>query len=105
MKNFSDLMKQAQVIQQKFAEAQDRLGAVEAEGQSGGGMVRITINGKGIAKRVQIDPTLADPKDVGMLEDLLLAAFNDAKAKVDARSAEEMQKLTGGLPLPPGFKL
>jgi hypothetical protein len=105
MKNFSDLMKQAQVIQQKFAEAQDRLTAVEAEGQSAGGMVRVTINGKGVTKRVQIDPSLVDPKDVGTLEDLLLAAFNDAKAKVDARSADEMQKLTGGLPLPPGFKL
>jgi DNA-binding YbaB/EbfC family protein len=105
MKNFSDLMKQAQAIQQKFTEAQDRLGQIEAEGQSGGGMVRVTINGKGIAKRVQIDPSLADPKDVGMLEDLLLAAINDAKSKVDAKSAEEMQKLTGGLPLPPGFKL
>ena len=105
MKNFSELMKQAQVIQQKFAEAQDRLAQVEAEGQSGGGMVKVTINGKGVARRVQIDPSLADPKDVGMLEDLLLAAFNDAKAKVDAKSAEEMQKLTGGLPLPPGFKL
>ncbi|MBI1211748.1 MAG: YbaB/EbfC family nucleoid-associated protein [Alphaproteobacteria bacterium] len=105
MKNFSDLMKQAQQLQQKFSEAQERLTQVEAEGQSGGGMVRVTINGKGVAKRVQIDPTLADPKEIGMLEDLLLAAINDAKAKVDAKSAEEMQKLTGGLPLPPGFKL
>lgn len=105
MKNFSDLMKQAQQIQQKFTEAQDRLAQVEAEGQSGGGMVRVTINGKGVAKRVQIDPSLADPKEIGMLEDLLLAAINDAKSKVDAKSAEEMQKLTGGLPLPPGFKL
>ncbi len=105
MKNFSDLMKQAQVIQQKFAEAQDRLAAIESEGQAGGGMVRVTINGKGQAKRVQIDPSLADPKDIGMLEDLLLAAINDAKTKVDARSADEMQKLTGGLPLPPGLKL
>jgi DNA-binding YbaB/EbfC family protein len=105
MKNFSDLMKQAQQIQQKFSEAQDRLAQIEAEGQSGGGMVRVTINGKGVAKRVQIDPTLADPKEIGMLEDLLLAAMNDAKAKVDAKSQEEMQKLTGGLPLPPGFKL
>lgn len=105
MKNFSDLMKQAQQLQQKFTEAQDRLTQVEAEGQSGGGMVKVTINGKGVARRIQIDPSLADPKDVGMLEDLLLAAFNDAKAKVDAKSAEEMQKLTGGLPLPPGFKL
>ena len=105
MKNFSDLMKQAQIIQEKFAEAQDRLGQIEAEGQAGGGMVRVTINGKGQAKRVQIDPTLADPKEIGMLEDLLLAAINDAKTKVDARSAEEMSKLTGGMPLPPGFKL
>ncbi len=105
MKNFGDLMKQAQQLQQKFTEAQSKLEAVEAEGQSGGGMVRVTINGKGIARRVQIDPSLADPKDIGMLEDLILAAMNDAKAKVDAKSAEEMQKLTGGLPLPPGFKL
>ena len=105
MKNFSDLMKQAQVIQQKFAEAQDRLETIDAEGQSGGGMVRITLNGKGLAKRVQIDPSLADPKDIGMLEDLLVAAINDAKTKIDARSAEEMSKLTGGLPLPPGLKL
>ena len=105
MKNFSDLMKQAQQIQQKFSEAQDRLGQLEAEGQSGGGMVRVTINGKGVVRRVQIDPSLADPKDIGMLEDLVLAAINDAKAKVDAKSAEEMQKLTGGMQLPPGFKL
>ena len=105
MKNFSDLMKQAQQIQQKFSEAQDRLGQLEAEGQSGGGMVRVTINGKGVVRRVQIDPSLADPKDIGMLEDLVLAAINDAKSKVDAKSAEEMQKLTGGMQLPPGFKL
>jgi DNA-binding YbaB/EbfC family protein len=105
MKNFSDLMKQAQAIQQKFTEAQERLGQVEAEGQSGGGMVRVTVNGKGMARRVQIDPSLVDPKDVGMLEDLLVAAMNDAKAKIDLKSAEEMQKLTGGLPLPPGLKL
>jgi hypothetical protein len=105
MKNFSDLMKQAQQIQQKFTEAQDRLGQLEAEGQSGGGMVRVTINGKGVVRRVQIDPSLADPKDIGMLEDLVLAAINDAKSKIDAKSAEEMQKLTGGMQLPPGFKL
>jgi len=105
MKNFSDLMKQAQQLQQKFAEAQEKLKDETVEASAGGGMVKVTINGKGVARRVHIDPTLADPKDIGMLEDLLLAAFNDAKAKVDAKSAEEMQKLTGGLPLPPGFKL
>ncbi len=104
MKNFSDMMKQAQMLQQRFQEAQDKVGLVEAEGQSGGGMVKVTLNGKGLAKAVRIDPSLADPKDVGMLEDLLLAAINDARTKVDARVSEEMAKVTGGLPLPPGLK-
>ena len=67
-------------------------------------MVKVTLNGKGLARAVRIDPSLADPKDVGMLEDLVLAAINDARTKVDARVAEEMAKVTGGLPLPPGLK-
>lgn len=104
MKNFNELMKQAQVLQQRFQDAQDKVGLVEAEGQSGGGMVKVTLNGKGLARTVRIDPSLADPKDVGMLEDLVLAAINDARTKVDARVAEEMAKVTGGLPLPPGMK-
>ena len=105
MKNIGDLMKQAQQLQARFQEAQERVNQIEAEGQSGGGMVRVTINGKGLAKAVRIDPSLADPKDVGMLEDLVVAAINDARTKVDARMAEEMSKVTGGLPLPPGFKI
>ena len=104
MKNFNDLMKQAQVLQQRFQEAQDKVALVEAEGQSGGGMVKVTLNGKGLARNVRIDPSLADPKDVGMLEDLVLAAINDARTKVDARVSDEMAKVTGGLPLPPGMK-
>jgi DNA-binding YbaB/EbfC family protein len=104
MKNFNDLMKQAQALQQRFQEAQDKVALVEAEGQSGGGMVKVTLNGKGLARSVRIDPSLADPKDVGMLEDLVLAAINDARTKVDARVSEEMAKVTGGLPLPPGLK-
>jgi DNA-binding YbaB/EbfC family protein len=104
MKNFSEMMKQAQVLQQRFQEAQDKVALVEAEGQSGGGMVKVTLNGKGLARAVRIDPSLADPKDVGMLEDLVLAAINDARTKVDARVSEEMAKVTGGLPLPPGLK-
>jgi DNA-binding YbaB/EbfC family protein len=104
MKNFNELMKQAQVLQQRFQEAQDKVALVEAEGQSGGGMVRVTLNGKGLARSVKIDPSLADPKDVGMLEDLVLAAINDARTKVDARVSDEMAKVTGGLPLPPGMK-
>jgi len=105
MKNFGDMMKQAQMLQQRFQEAQEKVNLVEAEGQSGGGMVKVTLNGKGVAKAVHIDPSLADPKDVGMLEDLILAAINDARTKVDARVSDEMSKVTGGLPLPPGLKL
>jgi DNA-binding YbaB/EbfC family protein len=104
MKNFNDLMKQAQALQQRFQEAQDKVALGEAEGQSGGGMVKVTLNGKGLARSVRIDPSLADPKDVGMLEDLVLAAINDARTKVDARVSDEMAKVTGGLPLPPGMK-
>ncbi|MEQ1755264.1 MAG: YbaB/EbfC family nucleoid-associated protein [Micropepsaceae bacterium] len=104
MKNIGDLMKQAQVLQQRFQEAQDKVNLLEAEGQSGGGMVKVTMNGKGNARSVRIDPTLADPKDVGMLEDLIVAAINDARAKVDVRTGEEMSKMTGGIPLPPGMK-
>jgi nucleoid-associated protein EbfC len=104
MKNFGDIMKQAQQLQQRFQEAQERVSAVEAEGQSGGGMVRVTLNGKGLATAVAIDPSLIDPKDPGVLEDLLRAAINDARAKVDARVSDEMSKATGGLPLPPGMK-
>ena len=105
MKNIGDLMKQAQQLQARFQEAQERVSAIEAEGHSGGGMVKVTINGKGMARSVTIDPTLIDPKDAGMLEDLLVAAINDARTKVDARMSDEMAKVTGGLPLPPGFKL
>lgn len=104
MKNMGDLMKQAQMLQQRFQEAQEKVSQLEAEGQSGGGMVKVTLNGKGLARAVRIDPTLADPKDVGMLEDLIVAAINDARTKVDARASEEMSKLTGGIPLPPGMK-
>ena len=104
MKNLGDLMKQAQQLQARFQEAQERVTAIEAEGQSGGGLVKVTINGKGMAKTVRIDPSLIDPKDAGMLEDLLVAAINDARAKVDERMNNEMAKAAGGLPLPPGMK-
>ncbi|MFM9865075.1 MAG: YbaB/EbfC family nucleoid-associated protein [Micropepsaceae bacterium] len=104
MKNFGDIMKQAQQLQARFQEAQEKVKAVEAEGQSGGGMVRVTLNGSGLATAVKIDPSLIDPKDAGMLEDLLRAAINDARTKVDARTSEEMSKATGGMPLPPGLK-
>ncbi len=104
MKNIGDMMKQAQMLQQRFQEAQEKVNLIEAEGQSGGGMVKITLNGKGMARQVRIDPSLIDPKEAGILEDLVVAAINDARAKVDERVGEEMSKATGGITLPPGLK-
>ena len=103
MKNLGNLMKQAQAMQEKMAEMQARLAEMEVEGQAGAGMVRAVVNGKGEVKRIRIEPSVVDPQDVGMLEDLVVAACNDARAKADAMSAEETQKLMGGLGLPPGL--
>ena len=105
MKNLGNMMKQAQQMQQRMAEMQQALEGIEVTGAAGGGMVQVTLNGKGAVRRVRIDPKIVDPADVGMLEDLIVAAANDAKTKVEAHVQEEMQKLTGGLQLPPGFKL
>ena len=105
MKNLGQLMKQAQQMQQKMAEMQAQLEAVEMTGSSGGGMVQATLNGKGDAVRVKIDKAVADPAELEVLEDLIVAAFNDARAKVNAFAESEMQKLTGGLALPGGLKL
>jgi DNA-binding YbaB/EbfC family protein len=105
MKNLGQLMKQAQEMQSRMQEMQARLATVEIEGTSGGGLVRATVNGKGELKRLKIDPSLAVPQEIEVLEDLVTAAVGDAKAKVEALAAEEMQKLTGGLSLPPGLKL
>jgi len=105
MKNLGQLMKQAQQMQQKMAEMQAQLEAVEMTGAAGGGMVQLTLNGKGEVKRLKIDKAAVEPAEVEVLEDLIVAAFNDAKAKVNAHSETEMQKLTGGLALPGGLKL
>src|SRR5277367_5680663 len=105
MKNLGNLMKQAQQMQTKMADMQAKMGDVEVEGASGGGMVRMTVTGKGEARRVKIDPSLLNAEEVDMLEDLLVAAFNDARAKSEALMQGEMQKLTAGLNLPPGMKL
>lgn len=105
MKNFGQMMKQAQEMQGRMEEMQTRLAETEVSGVSGGGMVRVTMTAKGEAKSIKIDPSLINPSDVEMLEDLLVAAINDAKSKAEAHAAEEMSKLTGGLSLPPGFKL
>ena len=105
MKNLGGLMKQAQQMQAKMQEMQAKLETMEITGESGAGLVRITLNGKGEMKGVKIDPKVADPADIEMLEDLIVAAHRDAKDKIDAQTSAEMQKITGGMQLPPGMKL
>jgi nucleoid-associated protein EbfC len=105
MKNIGQLMKQAQEMQAKMAEVQAQLEAIEMTGAAGGGMVQLTLNGRGDLKKIKIDKTLLVPDEVEVLEDLVVAAFNDARAKVSAHAEQEMQKLTGGLQLPAGMKL
>ena len=105
MKNLGQLMKQAQAMQEKMAEVQAQLETIEMTGVAGGGTVQLTLNGKGDLKKVTIDKAVADPEEVEVLEDLIVAAFNDARRKVSAHAEQEMQKLTGGLQLPGGLKL
>jgi DNA-binding YbaB/EbfC family protein len=98
------LMKQAQAMQDNLRRAQEELASVEVEGQSGAGLVKVTMTCKHDVRRIAIDPSLlAEDKD--MLEDLVAAAFNDGVRRAEAVSAERMGKLTAGLPLPPGMKL
>jgi DNA-binding YbaB/EbfC family protein len=105
MKNLAGLMKQASQMQSKMQEMQARLEAMEIEGVAGAGMVTLTLSGKSDLKRVRIDPKLADPAEMEILEDLIVAAHKDAKQKIEAAAAEEMHKVTGGMQLPDGMKL
>jgi len=105
MKNFAGMMKQAQELQTRMAEMQAEMERARVEGQSGGGLVLLTLNGKGELAGVKIDASLAKPEEVEILEDLIVAAHADANAKVARLLQEKMQSLTGGLPLPPGLKL
>jgi len=105
MKNLGSMMKQAQQMQERMGTLQDELANTEILGASGGGMVQVTLTAKGEARGVKIDPSLAGEGDVEVLEDLIVAAINDARVKVDALTAEKMAELTGGLQLPPGMKL
>jgi hypothetical protein len=104
MKNLGQMMKQAQQLQAKMNDLQEQLAKTEVSGASGGGMVQVTLNGRGEMLKVKIDPSLVDPNETEILEDLILAAFKDAKAKVEATVAERMSELTGGLQLPPGMQ-
>ncbi len=105
MKNFGQLMKQAQEMQSKIQDMQSRLADIEVTGQSGAGLVTITMNARNEVRRVAIDPSLFNAEDVSVVEDLIVAAFSDAKGKAEGRAAEEMQKIAGGLNLPPGLNL
>lgn len=105
MKNLGDMMKQVQAMQSRMAEMQAKLEQATVTGQSGGGLVKVTLSGKGAMTRLQIDPSLLKPEEKDILEDLIVAAYSDAKSKSESMMAEEMKSVTGGLPLPPGFKL
>ena len=100
-----NLMKRAQEMQAKVGEMQEELEAITVEGSSGAGLVTVEATAKGAVKSLKIDPSLAKADEVEILEDLVMAAFNDARTKAEAVAQEKMQALTGGLSLPPGFKL
>ncbi|MFV0624620.1 YbaB/EbfC family nucleoid-associated protein [Sphingomonas sp. ac-8] len=105
MKDLNDIMAMAQNVQAELEKAQANLDTIEVEGQSGGGLVKIKASAKGRIIGVAIDDSLLQPSEKQMLEDLIAAALNDARAKADTASQGEMSKLTSGMPLPPGFKL
>jgi nucleoid-associated protein EbfC len=105
MKSIEDIMAMAQNVQTELTKAQANLDTIEVEGVSGGGLVKVRASAKGRIISVDIDESLLQPSEKGMVEDLVAAALNDARAKADAASSTEMGKLTSGLPLPPGFKL
>lgn len=105
MKDIMGMMKKVGEMQARMKEMQDELVRAEFDGQSGGGLVRVTLDGKGEVKRVRIDPSLLKPDDAEIVEDLIVAAANDARGKADTAMQAKMAEVTGGLPLPPGMKL
>lgn len=105
MKSIDEILKMAQNVQAELEKAQANLDSIEVEGAAGGGLVKVRASAKGRIIGVSIDDSLMNPSEKQMLEDLVAAAFNDARAKADAVSSEEMGKMKSGIPLPPGFKL
>jgi DNA-binding YbaB/EbfC family protein len=103
--DMKSLMRQAQEMQKKMQKIQEEIAASEFEGSSGGGMVKVLINGAGVAQKVFIDDSLMVKEEKDILEDLIIAAFNDAKKKADDGSNNALKSATAGIPLPPGFKL
>ena len=105
MVNIGNMMKQAQELQKKMSDVQEKLKSIEVEGSSGGGMVKVISNAKGDIKRIMINDSLFKPEEKEMTEDLIVAAINDAKQKSEVASQEEMKNITGGISLPPGMKM
>ena len=105
MPNLDEIMKMAEQVKAEMEKAQENLDNIEVEGASGGGLVKVTASAKGRIVNVSIDESLLQPSEKSMLEDLIAAAINDARSKADAAAAPELQKMTSGIPLPPGFKL
>jgi DNA-binding YbaB/EbfC family protein len=105
VKNLSGLMKQASQMQAKMQEMQAKMEAMEVEGQAGAGLVTVTLTGRGDMKRLKVDPKLADPAEMEMLEDLIVAAHAEARRRIEELMADEMAKVTGGMQLPGGMKL
>jgi len=105
MVDFMGMMKKAEELQSKMAAMQDELGNLVVEGASGGGLVTVSLSGKGDMKGLRIDPSLFKEDDISVIEDLIVTAHNDAKQKAERISAQRMSELTAGLPLPPGMKL
>jgi nucleoid-associated protein EbfC len=105
MKDFMGVMKKMGEMQARMQQMQEDLGALEIDGQAGAGLVKVTLTGKGDMKRVAIDKSLMKPDEAEVLEDLIVAASQDAKAKLDVEVQVRMQEIAGGLPLPPGLKL
>jgi nucleoid-associated protein EbfC len=105
MKSIDDILKMAASVQEELTKAQANLETIEVEGASGGGMVIVRATAKGSIRSIDIDESLLKVSEKQILEDLIVAAFNDARAKADSASNSEMEKMTSGMPLPPGFKL
>ena len=105
MKDLGQMMKQVQEMQAKMGEAQNRLEEMTVTGRAGGDLVSVTLNGKGAMTGLHIDESLMKPEEREIVEDLIVAAHTDARAKVEQMVAEQMKEVTGGLPLPPGMKL
>lgn len=103
--NMGNMVKQAQMLQERMQKIQEEIAVMECTGEAGAGLVKITLNGKHEARKIEIDPSLFKEEDKEMCEDLIAAAFNDASRRVEEKSREKMASVTAGIPLPPGMKL